>query len=61
MSRRKTYYSSDRLRKKSSKLNDDVLDFIQKSLTNGHFNKLIDYTLLNKVCDHLSQLKFEKE
>lgn len=50
------YVSIQSLNKKAFKTMTLLNDFIEKSLRNGYFNKVVDYDLLNKASDCLKEL-----
>lgn len=53
---RPRYVSGDRLNKKALRASVVLLDFIDTSLENNQFNKLVDYDAVGRVYEQLSQL-----
>jgi hypothetical protein len=52
----KTFYSEERLKKKSLLLSDQIDKYIDAALTNHYFNKIVDFDSLHKVKDDLKIL-----
>lgn len=54
--KRPAYMSDQTLNKKAAKTKAVSDDFIEKSLRNNYFNKLVDYNKLYEISDHLNEL-----
>lgn len=53
---RPAYMSIQKLNAKALNTKEVIDDFIEKSLRNQNFNKLVDYNKLHEMADHLKEL-----